>query len=58
MFKMFIKTVYLCNDVEAARMVIGTLKIEQQKAIAETAKCKMKGLSKRLVLIMIGRCQL
>jgi len=38
MFKMFIKAFYLCNDVEAAHMVVGILKIEQQKANLQRAR--------------------
>lgn len=38
MFKMFIKAFYLRNDVEAARLVIEILKIEQQKATLERAR--------------------
>ena len=31
LFKMFIKAFYLCNDVEAARKVVGILKVEEYK---------------------------
>ncbi|OAX36049.1 hypothetical protein K503DRAFT_772889 [Rhizopogon vinicolor AM-OR11-026] len=38
LFKMFIKGFYLRNDVEAARMVVEIMKIEQQKATLQRAQ--------------------
>ena len=39
LFKMFIKAFYSCNDVEAARKVVGILKVEEYKnALAKEAR--------------------
>ena len=39
LFKMFIKAFYLCNDVEAARKVVGILKVEEYKnAVAKEVR--------------------
>ena len=39
LFKMFIKAFYLCNDVEAARRMVGILKVEEYKnAVAKEAR--------------------
>ncbi|KAF8121771.1 hypothetical protein EV363DRAFT_1405454 [Boletus edulis] len=43
LFKMFIKAFYLCNDVEAARKVVGILKVEGRKsAIAKEVRQKAR----------------
>lgn len=43
LFKMFIKAFYLCNDVEAARKVVGILKVEEHKnAVAKEVRRKAR----------------
>ncbi|KAN0093025.1 hypothetical protein V8E55_003809 [Tylopilus felleus] len=55
LFKMFIKAFYMCNDVEAARKVVGILKVEGCKnAVAKEVRqrARSKGRAKAGMLLI------
>jgi hypothetical protein len=50
LFKMFIKAFYLCNDVEAARKVVGILKVEEYKnAVAKEVRQRARSRGSKQV---------
>ncbi|KAH0833094.1 hypothetical protein J3R83DRAFT_12087 [Lanmaoa asiatica] len=51
LYKMFIKAFYLCNDVEAARKVVGILKVEESRNVVTKEarqRARSRGRSKQL----------